>query len=91
MNYTPAGNSPDSPPSDLSTNYGTEVGANYETLAIPNVVKKSQWTAQPSLRGHFDSVRSIAFHPTDLAILSGSEDKTAKLWRISPSAVVDKE
>ncbi|KAJ3275906.1 hypothetical protein HDV01_006772 [Terramyces sp. JEL0728] len=92
VNYTPTdSNSPDSPPSDLSTNYGTEVGANYESLAAPNVVKKSLWQAQPPLRGHFDAVRAIAFHPTDLAVLSGSEDKTAKLWRVSPSAVVDKE
>lgn len=31
---------------------------------------------------HFDVVRSVAFHPTDQVVLTGSEDCTLKLWNI---------
>jgi hypothetical protein len=33
--------------------------------------------------GHSDIVNSVAFHPTALLLATGSEDKTAKLWRFS--------
>jgi WD40 repeat protein len=44
---------------------------------------QSLWIAQPPLRNHYDAVRSVAFHPTDLALFTGSEDHTIKLWRLS--------
>ena len=34
------------------------------------------------LRGHKDSVRALAFSPDSRTIISGSQDKTAKLWQL---------
>lgn len=34
------------------------------------------------LFSHLDSVRCISFHPTELAIVSGSEDHTVKVWNV---------
>ena len=31
---------------------------------------------------HFDSVTSIAFHPTEQVVLTGSEDCTLKVWNL---------
>ena len=31
---------------------------------------------------HFDAVTSVAFHPTESMLLTGSEDKTLKLWNL---------
>ncbi|KJE91412.1 strn-prov protein [Capsaspora owczarzaki ATCC 30864] len=39
-----------------------------------------QWKPKYTFRGHFDSVRSIAFHDTEPAVLSASDDGTIKLW-----------
>ena len=36
------------------------------------------------LEGHQKAVTSVAFHPTAPVIVSGSEDKTVKLWRLLP-------
>jgi WD40 repeat protein len=37
-----------------------------------------------TLAGHSDRVNSVAFHPTAPFLATGSHDKTAKLWRLSP-------
>jgi WD40 repeat protein len=37
-----------------------------------------------TLEGHSNWVRSVAFHPTAPILATGSDDKTAKLWRLSP-------
>ena len=37
---------------------------------------------QARLRGHKDSVRALAFSPDGRTIISGSQDKTAKLWQL---------
>ena len=34
------------------------------------------------LSSHLDAVRTIAFHPTELCLASGSDDNTIKLWRM---------
>ena len=31
---------------------------------------------------HFDAVTSVAFHPVEAMLLTGSEDKTLKLWNL---------
>ena len=36
-----------------------------------------------TLGGHTDIINSVAFHPTELLLATGSLDKTAKLWQIS--------
>lgn len=42
----------------------------------------ARWRPKVTLRRHMDTVRSIAFHPTKKAILSGSEDGTMKFWNL---------
>ncbi|KAK3813520.1 MAG: WD40-repeat-containing domain protein [Linnemannia elongata] len=37
------------------------------------------------VKEHFDTVRSIAFHPTHKSLLSGSEDGTMKYWNLEAS------
>ena len=31
---------------------------------------------------HFDAVTSVAFHPTDPVLVTGSEDCTVKVWNL---------
>ena len=40
-----------------------------------------------TLEGHTDSVTSVAFHSSAPVIVSGSTDKTIKLWRILPGEI----
>jgi WD40 repeat protein len=42
---------------------------------------------QSALTGHKNNVLSIAFHPTLPLLVTGSKDKTAKLWRLSPDGL----
>ncbi|KAF8930839.1 hypothetical protein BGZ58_008009 [Dissophora ornata] len=44
-----------------------------------------RWRPKVTLRRHLDTVRSIAFHPTECALLSGSEDGTMKYWNLESS------
>jgi WD40 repeat protein len=56
-----------------------------ETLgsnAIQAQSRKHTLTNRFILRGHFDSVRCLAFHPTTGILVSGSEDQTMKLWNL---------
>lgn len=69
-------------PDRNSTKSPGEVGSSSTTENESYSVYTS-WTPQPPLRSHYDSIRSIAFHPADTAIVSGSEDRTVKLWRAS--------
>ncbi|KAJ3039309.1 hypothetical protein HDV00_012301 [Rhizophlyctis rosea] len=48
-------------------------------------VEQKLWKPKATLRSHLDSVRSIAFHPTEFALLSASEDYTTKLWNLTGS------
>jgi len=42
-----------------------------------------RWKSTVSLRSHLDSVRCLSWHSTEAAIVTGSEDGTAKLWNLS--------
>ncbi|KAF9897517.1 hypothetical protein BX616_005468, partial [Lobosporangium transversale] len=44
-----------------------------------------RWRPKITLRRHMDTVRSIAFHPTNKSILSGSDDGTMKYWNLESS------
>ncbi|KAF9433098.1 hypothetical protein BGZ76_009888 [Entomortierella beljakovae] len=43
------------------------------------------WRPKVTLRRHLDTIRSIAFHPNERALLSGSEDGTMKYWNLESS------
>ncbi|KAF9792082.1 WD40 repeat-like protein [Thelephora terrestris] len=40
------------------------------------------WKPKRTLRNHLDAIRTIAFHPSELCLASGSDDNTIKLWRM---------
>ncbi|KAJ3096729.1 U3 snoRNP protein [Phlyctochytrium planicorne] len=42
----------------------------------------ASWKPKVSLASHLDSIRAVAFLPKDLALVTGSEDGTAKLWNL---------
>uniref|UniRef100_A0A3Q3A8T4 Striatin, calmodulin binding protein n=1 Tax=Kryptolebias marmoratus TaxID=37003 RepID=A0A3Q3A8T4_KRYMA len=47
---------------------------------------RKTWNPKFTLRSHFDSVRSLAFHPVDPVLITASEDHTLKLWNLQKTA-----
>ncbi|CAH8875379.1 unnamed protein product [Trichobilharzia szidati] len=43
------------------------------------------WMPKYTLRGHFDGIRSVAFHPTERAVYTASEDGCVMLWDLLKS------
>jgi striatin 1/3/4 len=43
---------------------------------------RKTWMAKYTLRSHFDSVRALAFHPSEPVLVTASEDHTLKLWNL---------
>ena len=41
-----------------------------------------RWTARYTMRSHLDAVTCVAFHPTEQLLVSGSEDRTLKIWNL---------
>ena len=39
---------------------------------------------------HLDGVRCVAFHPIESMVITGSEDRTLKLWNLEKSAHPEK-
>ena len=39
---------------------------------------------------HLDGVRCVAFHPVESMVITGSEDRTLKLWNLEKAAVLRK-
>jgi striatin 1/3/4 len=37
-----------------------------------------------------DGVRCVAFHPVESVVITGSEDRTLKLWNLEKSAILRK-
>ncbi|PLW46124.1 hypothetical protein PCASD_04184 [Puccinia coronata f. sp. avenae] len=47
------------------------------------------WKPKRTLRSHLDAARCIAFDRYGLAIVSGSDDCTVKLWRLNPASIAN--
>ncbi|KAF9313966.1 hypothetical protein BG003_004662 [Podila horticola] len=43
-----------------------------------------RWRHKASLKRHLDTVSSLAFHPINKSILTGSEDGTMRYWNLEP-------
>ncbi|KAI6043016.1 WD40-repeat-containing domain protein [Pisolithus marmoratus] len=39
------------------------------------------WKPKRTLRSHLDTVRALAFHPTELCLATGGDDCVVKIWR----------
>ena len=39
--------------------------------------------------GHWKTVRSVAFSPDGMLVVSGSDDKTVKIWEVATGDQVD--
>ncbi len=39
---------------------------------------------------HLDGIRCVAFHPVESVVVTGSEDRTLKLWNLEKSAMLRK-
>ena len=51
----------------------------------PPVTDNGHCRVIASLGGHGNSVTSVAFHPTEPLLATGSSDTTAKLWSFNPN------
>ncbi|KAG2381273.1 hypothetical protein C9374_006262 [Naegleria lovaniensis] len=67
--------------SELSTKSDFESGSSFNSQSLSS--KPISWKPKYTLKHHLDSVRSIAFHPTENYLISGSEDCTVKVWNVT--------
>ncbi|XP_069385673.1 striatin [Paralichthys olivaceus] len=61
----------------------------YDITNNKDVLRKT-WNPKFTLRSHFDSVRSLAFHPVEPVLVTASEDHTLKLWNLQKTAPAKK-
>ncbi|XP_045387303.1 striatin-4 isoform X2 [Lemur catta] len=51
---------------------------------------KKTWNPKFTLRSHYDGIRSLAFHRSQAALLTASEDGTLKLWNLQKAVTAKK-
>ncbi|CAB1417385.1 unnamed protein product [Pleuronectes platessa] len=61
----------------------------YDITSNQDALRKT-WNPKFTLRSHFDSVRSLAFHPVEPVLVTASEDHTIKLWNLQKTAPAKK-
>ncbi|XP_061579863.1 striatin-like isoform X1 [Cololabis saira] len=61
----------------------------YDIANNTDALRKT-WNPKFTLRSHFDSVRGLAFHPTEPVLVTASEDHTLKLWNLQKTAPAKK-
>jgi len=62
----------------------------YETNnSDPSDFRKT-WNVKFILRSHLDGVRCVTFHPVESMVITGSEDRTLKLWNLDKAAILRK-
>ncbi len=63
--------------------FDCQVTANKESF-------RKTWNPKYTLRSHFDGVRTLAFHPVETVLITGSEDHTLKLWNLQKTVPAKK-
>ncbi|XP_033644615.1 striatin-3-like [Asterias rubens] len=61
----------------------------YDVTANKETFRKT-WNPKYTLRSHFDGVRTLAFHPVETVLITGSEDHTLKLWNLQKTVPAKK-
>ncbi|CAH8599501.1 unnamed protein product [Schistosoma turkestanicum] len=61
--------------SNAQVDSGANISSTYSTGRRP-------WVPRYTLRGHFDGIRSVAFHPTERAVYTAGEDGCIMLWNL---------
>ncbi|KAM4603736.1 striatin [Polymixia lowei] len=64
-------------------------GLAYHITNNKDALRKT-WNPKFTLRSHFDSIRSLAFHPVEPVLVTASEDHTLKLWNLQKTAPAKK-
>jgi striatin 1/3/4 len=75
--------------SSCSEDSDTTIDGTVPILSVTNQIESKLnllWNSQPPLKNHYDSIRSVCFHPNDFSLFTGSEDSTVKLWRLSENS-----
>lgn len=68
----------------------TDRGLSLLQVANNQDALRKTWNPKFTLRSHFDSVRSLAFHPVEPVLVTASEDHTLKLWNLQKTAPAKK-
>ncbi|TGZ61935.1 hypothetical protein CRM22_007707 [Opisthorchis felineus] len=58
------------------------IAGDVENSRISTTFGYQRWTPRFTLRGHFDGVRSVAFHPIERAVFTAGEDACVMLWNL---------
>ncbi|XP_017556404.1 striatin-like isoform X1 [Pygocentrus nattereri] len=61
----------------------------YDITNNKDALRKT-WNPKFTLRSHFDSIRSLAFHPVDPVLITASEDHTLKMWNLQKTTPAKK-
>ncbi|CAH8540492.1 unnamed protein product [Heterobilharzia americana] len=59
-----------------------DVGGNISSSSSTFSSSRRSWTPRYTLRGHFDGIRSVVFHPTERAVYTAGEDGCVMLWNL---------
>ncbi|CAF1098248.1 unnamed protein product [Adineta ricciae] len=61
-----------------------------DTTTSDSSDSRKTWNVKYALRSHLDGVRCVGFHPVESIVITGSEDRTLKLWNLEKSATMRK-
>ncbi|XP_071963535.1 striatin-3-like isoform X2 [Antedon mediterranea] len=68
---------------DALSSYDVNAAATKDTF-------RKTWNPKYTLRNHFDAVRTLAFHPVEPVLITGSEDHSLKLWNLDKTVPAKK-